>query len=99
MDFEGFIRDIKENEWKVFGTEVYENGHLKHAWGDTCENTHYIYSATKTILSPSAVPAPYPARCFAAALPCKEYPACRAGRAIPDTPRPSFPPRGFLQQG
>ena len=54
MDFEGFIRDIKENEWKVFGTEVYENGQLKHAWGDTCENTHYIYSATKTILSIAA---------------------------------------------
>ena len=28
MDFEGFVSDIKRNNWNVFGAEVYENGEL-----------------------------------------------------------------------
>ena len=50
MDFEAFVRDITENNWNVFGTEVYENGELKYSYGDTKE-IHEIYSATKTVLS------------------------------------------------
>ena len=51
MDFDAFVNDIKNNSWNVFGVEVYEKGNLIHAYGDTVENLHLIYSATKTILS------------------------------------------------
>lgn len=51
MDFEKFINDIEKNEWAVFGVEVYENSVLTHSYGDTCNNIHEIYSATKSILS------------------------------------------------
>ena len=51
MNFDAFVNDIKINEWNVFGTEVYEDGVLTHSWGDTEENLHEIYSATKVVLS------------------------------------------------
>lgn len=51
MNFDNFIEDIEKNKWNVFGVEVYEKGKLIHSFGDTCENIHEIYSATKTILS------------------------------------------------
>ena len=51
MEFEAFINDIRSNGWNVYGVEVYERGVLTHAWGDTRENLHPIYSATKSILS------------------------------------------------
>lgn len=51
MDFDGFVRDIKDNKWNVFGAEVYRNGVLIHSYGDTEENLHHIYSATKSIVS------------------------------------------------
>jgi CubicO group peptidase (beta-lactamase class C family) len=51
LNFDAFVKDIKDNGWNVFGTEVYKNGELIHSYGDTDENLHLIYSATKTILS------------------------------------------------
>lgn len=51
MDFEAFVKDIKDNNWNVYGVEIYENGKLLHSYGDTTEQTHEIYSATKSILS------------------------------------------------
>ncbi|MBO4637142.1 MAG: beta-lactamase family protein [Clostridiales bacterium] len=51
MDFNGFVSDIISNNWNVFGAEVYENGHLAESFGDTNDNFHDIYSATKTVLS------------------------------------------------
>lgn len=51
MNFDAFVADIVENNWKVFGVEVYENGKLTHHFGDTKENRYDIYSATKTIVS------------------------------------------------
>lgn len=51
MNFEAFVEDIEKNKWNVFGVEVYEKGSLTHSYGDTCENIHEIYSATKTVLS------------------------------------------------
>ncbi|WP_281086405.1 DUF4298 domain-containing protein [Eubacterium ruminantium] len=50
MNFDLFVKDIEENDWNVFGVEVYENGKLKYNYGDT-EGLHQIYSATKTVLS------------------------------------------------
>ena len=51
MNFEAFVKDIEVNRWNVFGVEVYENGELTHSYGDTTENLHELYSATKTVLS------------------------------------------------
>ena len=51
MNFERFTEDIQKNGWKVFGTEVYKGGKLIHSFGDTTDNIHEIYSATKTVLS------------------------------------------------
>ena len=51
MNFDAFAKDITENHWNVFGAELYENGELTGSFGDTCENVHEIYSATKSVLS------------------------------------------------
>ena len=51
MDFDGFVSDIKNNKWNVFGIEVYKDGKLIHSYGDTEENLHHLYSATKSIVS------------------------------------------------
>jgi CubicO group peptidase (beta-lactamase class C family) len=50
MNFDAFTQDIKDNNWTVYGAEVYEDGKLTHSFGNTDE-LHEIYSATKTILS------------------------------------------------
>ena len=51
MNFDAFVKDIEDNKWNVFGVEVYEKGELTHCYGDTTENLHELYSATKTVLS------------------------------------------------
>ena len=51
MDFDAFVRDIQDNQWEVFGAEVYECGELVHQYGDTEKSRYPIYSATKTIIS------------------------------------------------
>ena len=51
MHFALFCQDIRQNNWNVFGAEVYVDGRLAHSFGDTQENRHPIYSATKTITS------------------------------------------------
>lgn len=51
MNFEKFVEDIKENNWNVFGVEVYADGKLSHSYGDTMDKRYPIYSATKTITS------------------------------------------------
>lgn len=51
MNFTAFTEDILQNRWNVFGAEVYVDGRLAHAFGDTTENRHPIYSATKTVTS------------------------------------------------
>jgi len=51
MNFDAFTKDIINNKWNVYGTEVYKDGVLLHSFGDTTENLHELYSATKTVLS------------------------------------------------
>ena len=51
MNFEAFVNEIEKNRWNVWGVEVYEKGRLIESFGETHENIHEIYSATKTILS------------------------------------------------
>ena len=50
MDFDAFVKDITDNNWNVFGAEVYSHGQLIHSFGDT-EGLHDLYSMTKTVLS------------------------------------------------
>ena len=49
-NFDKFTKDITENNWKVHGVELYEDGKLTNSFGD-CMTRFPIYSATKTILS------------------------------------------------
>ncbi len=51
MNFDGFVKEIEENKWPVFGVEVYENGALTHSYGDTENSIQNAYSATKSIVS------------------------------------------------
>ena len=51
MRFDFFVNDIQKNAWNVYGAEVYEDGILTHSFGDTRDNLHELYSATKTVLS------------------------------------------------
>lgn len=51
MGFDAFIQDMRDHQWNVYGVEVYERGALIHAYGDTREHLHEIYSATKSVLS------------------------------------------------
>lgn len=51
MDFDAFVKEIKDNRWNVFGVEVYVGGKLVHRYGDTETKRYPIYSATKTITS------------------------------------------------
>lgn len=51
MNFEAFQNDIIENNWNVFGVEVYEKGRLTHSFGDTTGHLYDIYSATKSVVS------------------------------------------------
>lgn len=51
MNFDAFTKDIIDNNWNVFGVEVYEKGKLTHSFGDTTKNIHDIFSCTKSILS------------------------------------------------
>ena len=53
MDFDSFVKDIKDNNWNVFGAEVYQDGDLRYSYGDTT-GLHEIYSATKSVLSVAA---------------------------------------------
>lgn len=51
MNFQAFVDDIRNNQWPVYGVEVYQNGSVLHQYGDTTEVRYPIYSATKTITS------------------------------------------------
>lgn len=51
MNFDRFVHEIIENNWAVFGAEVYENGQCIAEYGDVQTHRHPIYSATKSITS------------------------------------------------
>ena len=50
MNFDAFVKDITDNNWNVFGAELYSHGELIRSFGDT-EGLHDLYSMTKTVLS------------------------------------------------
>ena len=50
-DFSGFVEEIQKYGWPVYGVELWQDGKLAAAYGDT-QNTRYpIYSVTKSMLS------------------------------------------------
>lgn len=51
MDFKAFIKKIQQNNWEVYGVEVYERHKLTQAYGETAGKRFPIYSATKTVTS------------------------------------------------
>ena len=51
MNFDAFVNDIINNQWKVHGVQVYCDRVLTHSYGDTFKTKYPIYSATKSILS------------------------------------------------
>ena len=51
MDFEAFTKEITQNNWRVYGAEVYRHGRLLHRWGDCTAGLHPLYSVTKSVLS------------------------------------------------
>ena len=54
MNFQSFVNDIQQNQWPVYGVEVYQDGELIRWYGDTSEHRYPIYSATKTITAIAA---------------------------------------------
>ena len=53
-DFSGFVEEIQENGWQVYGLELWQDGKPTAAYGDT-QNTRYpIYSVTKSMVSIAA---------------------------------------------
>lgn len=51
MNFDAFVNDIINNQWKVHGVQVYCDKVLTHSYGDTFKTKYPIYSTTKSILS------------------------------------------------
>jgi CubicO group peptidase (beta-lactamase class C family) len=49
--FENFVRKVKENNWPVFGIEVFYNGHVTEKYDFVPEERHPVYSATKAFTS------------------------------------------------
>ncbi len=50
-DFSGFVEEIRNNGWQVYGLELWQDGKPEAAFGDT-QNTRYpIYSVTKSMVS------------------------------------------------
>ncbi len=54
LDFAGFAEEIQEHGWPVYGLELWQNGRLAGAYGDT-QNTRFpVYSITKSMVSIAA---------------------------------------------
>ncbi|SHO54063.1 serine hydrolase domain-containing protein [Anaerocolumna xylanovorans] len=52
--FENFIQKVKENNWPVYGIEVFYQGLVVNKYDFVPENRHPIYSATKVFTSTAA---------------------------------------------
>ena len=50
MNFQGFIDNIKQNQWELHGIEVFQNGQIVEQYHPN-PGRHPIYSATKSITS------------------------------------------------
>lgn len=51
MNFQGFVDAIKDNNWEVYGVEVFRNEETIASWQEEPIQRHPIYSATKSITS------------------------------------------------
>ena len=50
-DFSGFVEEIQENRWQVYGLELWQDGKLEAAYGDTQDTRYPVYSVTKSMVS------------------------------------------------
>ncbi len=50
-DFSGFAEEIHKNGWRVYGLELWQDGKLEAAYGDTQDTRYPIYSVTKSMVS------------------------------------------------
>ncbi len=53
-DFAGFVEEIREHGWPVYGLELWENGKRTDAFGDTERTRYPVYSVTKSMVSVAA---------------------------------------------
>ena len=50
-DFSGFVKEIREHGWPVYGLELWQNGKLTASFGDTQSTRYPVYSVTKSMVS------------------------------------------------
>ena len=51
MQFEQFIKTIKDNAWEVHGVQIMQGNKILHQYGDVNDKRYPIYSATKAFTS------------------------------------------------
>lgn len=51
MYFQGFVDTVKQNNWKLYGIEVFQKGHVIEKYQEKPVQRYSIYSATKSITS------------------------------------------------
>lgn len=51
MNFQGFLKTVKQNNWRLYGIEVFQAGRIVEQYHELPVQRHPIYSATKSITS------------------------------------------------
>ena len=51
MNFQGFLETVKQNNWQLYGIEVFQAGRIVEQYHELPVQRHPIYSATKSITS------------------------------------------------
>lgn len=51
MNFQGFVDTVKQNNWELYGIQVFQNGQIIEKYHEESMQRHPIYSATKSITS------------------------------------------------
>lgn len=51
MNFQAFVDTVKQNNWELYGIEVFQNGHIIEKYHEEAIKPYPIYSATKSITS------------------------------------------------
>ena len=54
MDFDGFLKKVKDSGWEFYGIEVFLDGKVIHSYEKIPGKRYPIYSATKTITATAA---------------------------------------------
>lgn len=51
MNFQGFVDTVRQNNWELYGIEVFQKGQIMEQYHENPMQRHPIYSATKSITS------------------------------------------------